>query len=286
MPPGASRLVWGSKLGPYLQASLFESEQTRMPASPTGTLDRAELDVMQRLFLARMPDFGDFTEPEGTYWLHERAYKEELMALCRASLPRELFDGAISANANDVLRATRTVLTSRLRDSGAPQNLVGWRYYELLNDKFLGDQGLFAESFGDLLYGADTSPIRVERFTRAMWPAYQRAASGGNPYAQARMFPTFFLMLLHPTTDIALRTDMFNSASRTLLDRRVLRASPLSAAEYEDALALAHGVRAQLEAWAWCPRDLIDVHSFLWIVTRDAKVAADERDKVDDGGVQ
>lgn len=256
-----------------------------MTASLTTTVDRAQLDEMQRIFLARMPDFGDFTEPEGTYWLHERAYKEELMALCRASLPRELFDGDISTKANDVIRATKNVLTSRLKDSGAAQNLVGWRYYELLNDKFLGDRGLFAESFGALLYGPGASPMRAEQFTRAMWPAFQRAANGGNPYAQARMFPTFFLMLLHPTTDIALRTDMFDSTSRTLLDRRVLRASPLSAAEYEDALALAHGVRAQLETWAWCPRDLIDVHSFLWIVTRDAKDTTAEHDKIDNGGV-
>jgi len=204
------------------------------------------------------------------------------MALCRTSLPRDLFDGNISAKAQEVIRATKGVLTSKLRDSGGPQNLVGWRYYEFLNPKFQTDQALFAESFGDLLYGAGASSERVERFTSAMWPAFQRAANGGNPYAQARMFPTFFLMLLHPASDIALRTDMFNSASRALLDRPVLRRAPLSAAEYEDAIALAHGVRAQLEAWAWCPRDLIDVHSFLWIVTREEYDAEDESESEDD----
>jgi hypothetical protein len=244
--------------------------QNDMITRTQDALNPTALEAMQATFLERMPDFSDFTERSGAYWRHERAYKEELAGVCRSTLLRDLFAAAGSElGSQNVVRAVQRVLTVRLRSVNERQNLMGWRYAEFLQRMAAEERATFATGFGELLYGSPAVSDRVERFTSVMWPVWRRIA-GGNPYALSRIFPTFFLMLLDADANIAVRTDMLDTAAEHLLGQRVLRNAPFGASEYRDVLRLATAVRRQLEAWGWCPRDMIDVHSFLWVATRDS----------------
>lgn len=231
--------------------------------------DPAELEQMRETFLARVPDFGDFRDRPSTYWTSERAYKDEFAQLCRGLLTPELFPTEmLPGAAAQVIQATSRLLTRKLETVNMPQNLIGWRYSEFLRRMNEGERVEFARAFGDLLFGPGKSPERAERFTAVMWPIWQRI-HGGNPYALSRNFPTLFLTALDPSHDIPVRSEMFEAAAKTLLGERLLRYAPFSADEYRDVLAFSEAVRRQLEMWAWRPRDMIDVHSFLWVVTRD-----------------
>jgi len=233
------------------------------------TLDAAELDRMRLLFLERMPDFGEFTDSNGNYWIQEGAYKRELAKIAADTLPQGLFaDTSTAVGARAVVAATDHVLKVRLKTIGRSQNLLGWRYSDFLRHLELKDARLYAQSMGQLLYGEGPTTVRVEAFAKAIWPLL-RGTSRGNPYAQARLFSTLFLMLLYPQTDIAVRTDMFELAAKGLLGRRILRDAIFSAEEYENVLGFAAAVRNALEIWGWRPHDMMDVHSFLWITTRD-----------------
>lgn len=231
-------------------------------------LDFTILAEMYGRFLRRIPDFGDFTEREGVYWREERAYKDELVALAGATLTRELLADDSDAGAARVVAAARHVLTARLPSIGQPQNLVNWRYTEFLGRMDAAERRSFARALRDLLFGDGDSPARAAAFTQAMWRVFLREATS-KPYAQARIVPTFFLMLADPERDVAVRTDMFAKATRRLLGRSLLRDAPFGAEEYRDVLAFTLAVRRALEGRAWCPRDMIDVHSFLWIVTTE-----------------
>jgi hypothetical protein len=236
--------------------------------SASVTLDPIELDRMKLLFLNRMYNFGEFTDAEGHYWNQERAYKQELAEIATESLPQSLFSETNTAAGTwAVVTATNHVLQTRLRTIDLKQNLLGWRYSDFLRKIELKDARRYAIAMGTLLYGDGPSPLRAEVFTKAIWPLL-RGKSGRNPFAEARLFPTLFLMLLYPQSDIAVRTDMFEIAARTLLGHRVLRNEIFSAAEYEDVLLFSAAVRDALELWGWRPHDMIDVHSFLWITTR------------------
>jgi hypothetical protein len=236
--------------------------------SPKVTLDPVELERMRLLFLERMPDFGEFTDSDGNYWVQERAYKQELANIAAASFPRNLFsDTSTAVGARAVVTATGSVLRTKLPTIGRPQNLLGWRYSEFLRHLELKNARLYASAMGTLLYGDGPSALRAEVFAKAIWPLL-RGISSGNPFAEARLFPTLFLMLLYPQSDIAVRTDMFEISARNLLGRRVLKDEIFSAAEYQDVLLFSTAVRAALELWGWRPHDMIDVHSFLWITTR------------------
>lgn len=240
-------------------------------AGDTLTLDRDALDAMQARFLERMPDFGDFTLREGSYWQEERAYKLELGEVCRTLLPPALFDKD-SLDPDAVVAALGKALTSRLRWAGGPQNIIGWRNVALLKEFAPQDRGVFAHALGQLLYGPGAQVERVDRFTEAVWPILPRPR-GGNPYATSRILPTTLLMALDPSQHIAVRTEMFDQAARRLLGRRLLADEPLTGEAYTAVLSFAHSVFGHLQRWAWLPQDLIDVHSFLWVATRPIDAA-------------
>ena len=234
-------------------------------------IDLHALDGLRSLFLERMPDFGDFSDRVGKYWNHERAYKEQIIDFVHAQLPPSVFEGSLVETAPSIVQATLRTLTGRVKEAGhdspATQNIVGWRYFEFLRELTPEEKPRFAAAMGDLLYGDGSEPERVGRFTEQVWELY-RPDPNNKPYALSRIFPTFFLMFLRPRSNIAVRTDMFVTASKQLLGHSVLEYEPLSASAYEAILTFSEAVFRQLESWAWCPRDMIDVHSFLWIVTR------------------
>lgn len=233
-------------------------------------LNHVELERMRLLFLERMPDFGEFTDSDGNYWVQERAYKQELAEIAAESFPRSLFsETGTAVGARAVVAATDHVLQCRLQTISRKQNLLGWRYSDFLRHLELKDARIYATAMGTLLYGDGPSALRAEVFAKAIWPLL-RGTSRGNPFAQARLFPTLFLMLLSPQTDIAVRTDMFEIAARDLLGLRVLKDEMFSAAEYQDILWFSTAVRDALELWGWRPHDMMDVHSFLWITTRES----------------
>lgn len=247
----------------------------------TLRLAPAGLEQMRENFLAVLTDFGDFGDVPSLYHQTERAYKDEAARLVHAHLPPALF---ASGNADDpghaeqVVAATLRVLTTRLQASGTPQNIIGWRYIDLLRKMDAAERAGFVRAMQALLYGPGESPERVEAFVASQWPVWTRLWGGGNPYAVSRIFPTCFLMLSDPRHDLAARTDMLVRAGKLLLPDSLLRYRPFNAEDYRRVLAFAAAIRAALHRWGWSPRDMIDIHSFLWVGTRTAADLANASD--------
>lgn len=256
----------------------------QVPEQPAHAvrLDPAGLEQMRENFLAVLTDFGDFGDVPSLYHQTERAYKDEAAGLVHAHLPPALFsdgDADDAGHAERVVAATLRVLTTRLQASGTPQNIIGWRYIDLLRKMDDAERGVFAGAMRDLLHGPGESPERVEAFVARLWPVWTRSWGAGNPYAVSRIFPTCFLMLADPRHDLAARTDMLTRAGKLLLPDSLLRYRPFNAEDYRRILAFAEAVRTALHRWGWSPRDMIDIHSFLWVGTRtpaDLANASDE----------
>lgn len=252
-----------------------------MPLDPTK-LDPAGLEQMRENFLAVLTDFGDFGDVPSLYHKAERAYKDETARLVHAHLSPALFAGRDESDpehSGAVVAATLRVLTTRLHAGGAPQNIIGWRYIDLLRKMDEAERAIFAGAMRDLLHGPGESPERVETFVARMWPAWTRTSGGGNPYAVSRIFPTCLLMLQDPRRDFAARTDMLSRANKLLLPDYLLRYRPLNAEDYRRILAFAGAIRDALHRWGWSPRDMIDIHSFLWVGTQTAADPASASDE-------
>lgn len=231
-------------------------------------MNRTSLNRMRERFLARMQDFGDFRDKAGNYWEWERAYKDDLLQLFDATITPDLFPPEPdAATAAEAIKAMNRVLTKPLHFFGSPQNLITWRNFLFLQKQTPEEQLSFVRGFGELLYGSGGSPQRVERFNHLLWPIVQRV-HGGNPYATTRIFPTFFLMLQHPKEELVVQTEVMNSASQELCGKRLLRADVLDAEQYHAIRDLTRELFGEFQSWGWQPRDMIDVQSFLWVVTR------------------
>jgi hypothetical protein len=249
----------------------------RLPA-----LDNAGLEHVRESFLAQVSEFGDFGDAPSAYHTLERAWRDEASALARKHLPPALFaDVSDEARQGErIVAAVLRVLTAPLRTTGLPQDVLGWRYTDFLRRMDAGERTLFAREMGPLLYGPGEAPERVEAFVSAMWPVWRRT-QGERPYALTRIFPTALLMLLHPRTGMAARTDLLARAAPILLPgATLLRYHPFGAGDYRRVLEFAGAVRAALQRWGWSPRDMMDVHAFLSIGTRAAEpksLAANDR---------
>jgi hypothetical protein len=230
-------------------------------------LDPTNLELFRDRFLARTPEFGDFRVAGDAYRANERAYKDEFAALCKAELLPDLFPETLTqSTADQVVSVTLGLLRRRLPSINGPQNFIAWRVIYFLPNLNAAERLVFARSFGDMLFGEGDSPDRMQRFVENTWTAANRTLRR-NPYAFTRIFPTVFLMAFDPAHDIAVRTEMFDTATEALLGKRLLQNARFDAAQYRSILAFAQAVRRELDLWAWRPRDLIDVQTFLWVAT-------------------
>jgi hypothetical protein len=235
--------------------------------SEAMTLDADEFDKYRETFLGRMGDFVDFSLESGTYWTEERDYKVELVSVVREALGPGLFSERGKGLVGRVQAGLKRVLTGRLKSIGRPQNLLGWRYIDVVMTLPPSTAERFANALGDVLYGPDPIPRRIDAFTKSTWPIFS-GGEKGNPYALARIVPSLFLMLTDPKVNVAVRTDMFLAAGDDLIGRRLLIREPFSGKEYEAVREFSNLVFSNLERLGWIPNDMLDVHSFLWIATR------------------
>jgi hypothetical protein len=239
-------------------------------------LNQEAFDRMAERFVAYCGDFGTFEDREGVYWQEERRYKDDMAALVASELtPAVLVQEASEDSDAQLVHAVLRALRKKLPTTQQPQNVINWRYYEFLTNLDSAARAHFATAFRELLTAEGDAPMRVESFTRRMWPIYERNWTG-RPLALARIIPTFFLWLREPRDNIAVRTDLFKYVGRELTGTRVLRQAPMSAHEYEDVLSLSRKVFELLERRGWLPRDFIDVHSFLWIGFRTGSDEGEE----------
>ena len=229
--------------------------------------DNPPIRRLKDLFLERTPGFSTFRDKPSAYWANERAYKEEFASLCRNSLTPDLFRGPTSpAAAEEVVSVTRRLLEQRLTSIQGAQNIIGWRYRYFLRTMTADERQVFARAFGDLLFGEGEDLARVETFTRSMWPVWLRT-EGKKLYALTRVFPTTFLTAFKPKEHLPLRSDMLDTATREILGKKLIENRPLDAEQYGNVLEFSRGVFNVLQLWGWLPQDLLDVHSFLWVVT-------------------
>ena len=232
-------------------------------------LNADAFDSYRETFLRRMPDFVDFSQESGTYWVEEREYKVELSSVAREYLGESAFAGEGKAMVERVYSGIKRILTGRLKSIGRPQNLLGWRYVDALLAMPASRAETFARALGELLHGSTPLLQRVDSFTMATWPIFSTGTKS-KPYALARIVPSLFLTLMEPNANIAVRTDMFRAAGEDLIGRSLLLREPFSGREYSTVLEFSRLVYRNLERLGWVPNDMLDVHSFLWIATRES----------------
>lgn len=231
-------------------------------------LDTAELEKMRATFLKEMGGFRTFAQPGATYGETERAYKDELARLFASQIGPRLVEPLIGErDAIALTEAWTDVLTAKLPPGNTPQNLINWQGVDRVKKLAGSEAAQFGYALHNLLAGEGAAQERLSHFIETAGTALKAAGATGAT-GIARLMGSCALMLQDPTSFIAIRTDLFDEALQRL-KRKAFPPPSDEPGRVRRSMALARELEAHLDsAWAWAPKDLIDVQSFLWVALK------------------
>lgn len=233
-------------------------------------IDATTLHAWATGFRDKFDDFVSFEESGQGYLELERAYKDELRALFDDLFAQLIRDDAEDAQWFDALVA---LLTTKLKSTGAAQNLVGWRITGSFKSMSLDQRAAGGAAIRELLTGGGALWSRFGAFSKA-WREAQRIDDRAAPPAYARDIGTTLLALQDPLNACPVRYDVFDKASRALLGKSLFQNELSPSDELRSCLAFANAVFVGLrDNEGFAPRDLLDVQSFLWA---SVKYASDQ----------
>jgi len=214
---------------------------------------------LRERFLQHMPGLTSFAS-HTSYVSTERAYKDELVDLFEEAVAPQIRQADWLAAG----RAAIALLTRPLRHaSNKPQNIVGWRYIDLVRKLDEQRCSTFGKCLAELI--DEESPIeeRVDDFVDALseivGPEHAVAA------AAQRSITSFYLTLASPDKHLFLKTQEMQQAFRRLDPSFQWSSGPLRGSDVVRAESIAEQVFERLQAEGWQPKDLIDVQTFLWV---------------------
>jgi hypothetical protein len=251
------------KIAKLAKASVSEEQLLVLKRFRRPTGKYQSLDELVQKFLHYYPDgFND--ENYG-----ERKFKLELVELHKETLNEEVLRqlrddeeyAEVSKRARHLLGASVVPLPSRFE-------LI--RFSDALKDE--ENQKLFAHSLLDHLYGSGTLEERFNLFARCLehigiskWP-----------------IQTFFLFIAEPKTHILLKPNITKNAAEACAYELNYNPRP-NWKTYHVLLGFCEYLRGELARYgdSLKPRDMIDVHSFIYVAAGgydgQASVAARER---------
>lgn len=254
----------------------------------SSAINEVELETYRQRFLDKFPDFVDFEHP-GSFASAPKAVDRELLAAAQGIFT-EAKAGDDAKTGNDLL----DLLTGNGQYARFSRRLLGWGPQGTMQIARQQSDGELAKIAGALARDVD-DPDAIMRFVTASWPIFDTANPGSHPYALSRMIPTMIVALHDPASMMPLRYEPVSRAGRKLLGSRLVADAPLVASEVDAAMALARAVFSVMrDIWDWKPRDMWDVHDFLWVATEtpggtsdatgDVASAPDELDEISTNG--
>lgn len=215
--------------------------------------------LLRERFLSWLPGFAAFPT-DRRYLQQERTYKDELLEHFRYMVLAPLARGEWT----EAGEAFLALLTRPLvQDANKPQNIVGWRYIDLIRKLDAAGRAQFAEAMATLLDEAVPIVPRVDAFI-ARWKEIAGEEQRILPGAQ-RSITGFCLGLAHPRHHIFLKTKELRQALRVIDPAFNWSTGGLTGADVARVDELAQQVFERLEVEGWDPVDLIDAQGFLWI---------------------
>lgn len=127
-----------------------------------------------------------------------------------------------------------------------------------------GRDSRLAQALLDFLHGEADLDTRFAMLCRALATATRKPPSW--------QLATAMGALVHPANHVCVRPSVFAAQARTMAPRLRPSKSPTSAA-YTGYVEMAQKMETQLAAEGLEPRDLLDIHDFIWVTLRPAASA-------------
>ncbi|MCI0393883.1 MAG: AAA family ATPase [Chloroflexi bacterium] len=220
----------------------------------SSVLPSRQIRDLVSLVRRRYPGWDGFQYPP--FAADEVAYKQR--AVARAA---ELLDPAGLAQLLEAGEVGEVL--GRLEKLGQATNLLYLRTPRSSDLAILRHPHLDQESFGgqvlELLHGEGPGPERLGRFADY---------AGRHALPNRWTFPTYFLFLCHPETELFVKPRTIEWFLKLMGHRRALGSVPAAAA-YTAVLDQAGRLREALAGYE--PRDMVDIQSFIWVCYRESQ---------------
>lgn len=256
MQPGTSERRLDDDVVRDLQAALGGEPAERRLLEPVAPF-AAQVDLFERMFP------GGF---QGEKWTEEHRGLPEGRVLKRhrdASLEKarsELSADGIGSRlvTNDFAGVAGAVL-----ETFAATSLVSAQKVKALRRMDEAETKRFAEAAADLMHGDDDLGPRFKN-----WVAVLRDVLGGKP---SWKLTTVLLALTEPDEHVCVRHSVFIRQAAVVAPTSKYTRRPRVRA-YRNFRRVAQGTRTRLEAAGHEPRDLLDVHDFIWATLRNSSL--------------
>ncbi len=213
---------------------------------------------------ANYPGFLGFGQGDMELAADERAPKLELIGMFNQSLAAELKQLPADETSQSRLGDELVSLFTRKLSYGAPQNLVGWRYWTPLSKLTASEKAQFARITAELLYGQSPIESRVDTFVPKLRQLLASNLGQSGWAAISRSLTSFLLMLSDPLEHVIIKTQEFRRAFRAFLGKS-LPNQALTGAGYLEIQGFLKSLQAEMQTQGLAPRDLIDVQALIWV---------------------
>ena len=229
---------------------------------------QVEFEKACERFRMRYPDFKSFEDPGEGYLQEERRYKIELIELYKKRVqPHALGD------ADDFISRYIEILDTKLDSFGDVQNLIGFRSMRRL--KRLPPEE--RKKFGRLLQvvlrhsrSKDDVASTLAKYTEGT-SSIRDSDNESFSASMTRAFVSLLLMLDKPDRFIYLTFSYWRQSGRMLISNQLIDWGALiSGEEFLRCNEFIDRVRRALDDAGFCPKDMVDVQSFLYVIVQPA----------------
>ena len=222
-----------------------------------------DLAWLKEQFKKELPDFVDFPNSGKEYLKHEYEYKKVL-----SNVAHEMLDDWVAKGPNSMAPQHFRDLLERLLRRKLPtvniiQNLAGWRDISNLLDETLKDETAIKQ-FMHLLHALLVEGGKGREVTSSLGAMIEWMNTQECSPSLTKIFPSFFLFIWNPVEHFFIKPRAFDKFLRNIGEKPLGTGYRMTPEEYARVLKIMGEVRDALVDWQ--PRDMIDLHSFFWIV--------------------
>lgn len=224
-------------------------------------MDKAAVKDLQQRFRKCLPDFKSFAKAPEDFRKRENDYKHEASEKARDVL-RPYVEGQKHFSTDDNAAA---VLMELINET----NFLNWRDKAYIEEQLLTEDGDWVQFAGLLL--ACLREIPEGNWEPPLATLLDWLNEKGCAANISKILPTYFLFLWDPGHHFCIKSRFTDQLLRDMGEKPLGDGKRLTVDQYRQVLDSLFRLREELSDWQ--PRDMIDLHSFGWIVTggwRDA----------------
>jgi hypothetical protein len=221
------------------------------------------ISTLKEYFKVQLPDFVDFYDPGRDYLESEYNYKKALSEMAHEMLGDWIESTPESMAPNTFRELLERLLRGKIPQVDHIQNLAGWRDNATLFEEILSDEDQVRQFMG-LLHALLREGARDRDVDNSLGALLSWLNSQDCPPSLTKVFPSFFLFIWNPDVHFFIKPRVFDHFLKYVGEKPLGSGYRLTPGEYQRVLDVVHRLRAELSDWR--PRDMIDVHSFFWVV--------------------